>query len=769
MDKLYERINWENEPSVSSPINATNLNKIDYAVDELDNRVISLDTTKISKAETASDIVGVSLDEDTGIFTFTRRDGSTIQFDTKLEKVAVNWTYDSETEKLVLTLDDGTTQEVDLSKLITVYEFLDSDTIAFSINSAGKVVAIVKNGAITEEHLAFDYLGEIKVESAKAETASASASVSAQEAKQYRDEAKTFRDEAEQFAPDGYDELKQQVAENSARIDAVIELSAFQIQNSASGENLHLTDSADSKAVSFNLYGKAEQKQYSGKNLLQITAKSQTVNGVTFTVNEDKSVTANGTATSVASIVLNNKVVLDNSVIISGCPDGGSTTTYRITCDKYIGDKYVDTVTDIGNGVTITPEEADYILVNIYIKNGINVSNLKFYPMIRLASITDSTYEPYVGGIASPNPDYPQDITVSGSDGSVEVKSVGKNLFENTATTQTVNGVTFTVNEDKSITVNGTASALAYINVGRFGFKEDTKVILNGCPNGGSATNFNLYAYGTSFLGRDVGSGVEIATEHEADIRIMVGSGITVNNLVFKPMISIDGGEYQPYTETVSTIPTPNGLAGIKVSSGGNYTDENGKQWICDEVVKYADGSGKRIQRIGKDVFDGSDDEAWLSGTTGTSGKYRMLTRLLKGLIKTPPNNNTAFIGLSTIGKLIPAGGKGTYDCVNGVSVNSSGTEFHVYSDSYNTSDVSLWTSYLAENPMTLYYALATPIITDLSAEEIAEIEKLYTFYPVTNISNDADCGMSITYMADAKNYIDNRLALIESAMLNNI
>jgi hypothetical protein len=77
--------------------------------------------------------------------------------------------------------------------------------------------------------------------------------------------------------------------------------------------------------------------------------------------------------------------------------------------------------------------------------------------------------------------------------------------------------------------------------------------------------------------------------------------------------------------------------------------------------------------------------------------------------------------------------------------------------------------AWLTENPVDLWYELATPIITDLTAEEIAEIEKLHTFYPVTNISNDADCGMTVTYLADAKNYIDQRLALIETAMLNNI
>lgn len=760
MDKLYERINWENEPSVSSPINATNLNKIDYAVDELDNRVISLDTTKISKAETASDVVDVSLDEDTGIFTFTRRDGSTIQFDTKLEKVAVNWTYDSETEKLVLTLDDGTTQEVDLSKLITVYEFLDSDTIAFSINSAGKVVAIVKNGAITEEHLAFDYLGEIKVESAKAETASASASVSAQEAKQYRDEAKTFRDETEAFAPDGYDELKQQVAENSARIDAVIELSAFQIQNTASGSPIHLTDSANGKNVGFGLYGKAEQKQYSGKNLVE---------GIdtTFAIGN-----------TVEKIIVNSIHLMPGTYTLSWVQDVNlvsntrNTPTYGTVSNYEATKKYQATV---GNGNlnagryswTITIEEENDYRFSYWMHSPSAEVTISDIQLESGSVMTD--FEPYVGGIASPNPDYPQEITVSGSDGSVEVVICGKNLLKNLASSHVYNGITFTVNDDDgSVTANGTSTGDIWVNLtGANSVKLDLdgNYILSGCPIGGSVSKYALTAVdrGTDdakdvSVYRDEGKGVNVLFDstHYYKIFIRVYSGATLNNLTYYPMIRLASdtdSTYQPYTETTSTIPTPDGLCGIKVSSGGNYVDENGQQWLCDEVVKYADGSGKRIQRIGKAVFDGSDDEAWnynnqyfysdvISSQNANEKNNFMCNRFNVVDVNTSIMVRDNTIGLRT----------------NFVAIN--------YAEITNISDFKTW---LASNNTIVLYELAEPIITDLSAEEIAEIEKLYTFYPVTNISNDADCGMSITYMADAKNYIDNRLALIESAMLNNI
>ena len=101
--------------------------------------------------------------------------------------------------------------------------------------------------------------------------------------------------------------------------------------------------------------------------------------------------------------------------------------------------------------------------------------------------------------------------------------------------------------------------------------------------------------------------------------------------------------------------------------------------------------------------------------------------------------------------------------CKQGVSVASNGYIL-MYDENYNTTDLSLWRTHLAENPMTLYYELAEPITTPLTAEELAEIS---TFYPITNISNDFDCGMSVKYNCDSKNYIDKKIAEMFSAMNN--
>lgn len=178
MQKVYSPINWENYPSDSTPINETNLNKIDSAVDSIDDRVITLDTTKASKSEVSSLVSEITYDEDTGAFTITKMNGSSFTIDTKLEKIAINFAYDPVNEQIIITLDDGTKQYIDLSALITQYEFLESSTIAFEVDSAGKVSAKIKNASVTEEMLRPNYLADIKVQVAKAEKSQSAAELS---------------------------------------------------------------------------------------------------------------------------------------------------------------------------------------------------------------------------------------------------------------------------------------------------------------------------------------------------------------------------------------------------------------------------------------------------------------------------------------------------------------------------------------------------------------------------------------------------------------
>lgn len=199
MQKIYSRTYWENFPSEKSAVNATHLNNLETGVDNLDDRLVAMDAAKVDLTKANELVQEILWNESNGTLTITKMNGSKTAIDTKLEKLAVNFKYDPESQQLVITLDDGTTQNVDLSALITQYEFTDSDTIAFTIDSDGKVSAIVKEGSIQEKHLRPDYLADIKVESAKAVASAKSAGESETNAAKSATDAKDSADRAQEI------------------------------------------------------------------------------------------------------------------------------------------------------------------------------------------------------------------------------------------------------------------------------------------------------------------------------------------------------------------------------------------------------------------------------------------------------------------------------------------------------------------------------------------------------------------------------------------
>lgn len=191
--KIYSREYWENLPSEKTAINRNRLNNIEGGIDAIDDRVCALDTTKVDLTKANELVKEILWNEPMGVLTVVKMNGSRAVIDTKLEKLAVNFTYNPQTQQLVIALDDGTVQNVDLSALITQYEFLDSDTIAFEI-ADGKVKAIVKNGSITEDKLQPNFLADIKVESAKAVASAKSAGESETNAAKSATDAKDSAD-----------------------------------------------------------------------------------------------------------------------------------------------------------------------------------------------------------------------------------------------------------------------------------------------------------------------------------------------------------------------------------------------------------------------------------------------------------------------------------------------------------------------------------------------------------------------------------------------
>lgn len=179
--KLYTGTRWVNKSEgTTSPINAVNLNKIEYVLDELDNRVIEQETIKLDRAEALTMVKDWSMDEDTGIITITKLNGEKILFDLNIEKIPVAFAL-SEDGIITMTTDDGTEFTADIGSMIPVLTFNSSDTIAVSVTGTGvnKTYSFsIKDGSVTEDKLQPDYLADIKVQAAAAESAKDAADTS---------------------------------------------------------------------------------------------------------------------------------------------------------------------------------------------------------------------------------------------------------------------------------------------------------------------------------------------------------------------------------------------------------------------------------------------------------------------------------------------------------------------------------------------------------------------------------------------------------------
>lgn len=215
---------------------------------------------------------------------------------------------------------------------------------------------------------------------------------------------------------------------------------------SVSGETfMQFTTNVEKEWNSFDVYGKSTQATRSGKNLLENTGVSNTSNGITFTVNDDKTILVNGNndGTANSSFIINNYSLKAGTYILNGCPSGGSSTTYRIVIQKTSGWSVL--ALDTGSGSKqFTIDEATKIQVAIFIQKGQTISNLLFKPMIRLSSIIDDTYEPY--GVM-PSPDYPSEIESVGYENLFNKLMSNYTSFSNTITIDSVsdNSITLTI------------------------------------------------------------------------------------------------------------------------------------------------------------------------------------------------------------------------------------------------------------------------------------------------------------------------------------
>ena len=241
-------------------------------------------------------------------------------------------------------------------------------------------------------------------------------------------------------------------------------------------------------------------------------------------------------------------------------------------------------------------EARQNILVGSETGNPIAVDDAFAAPLCGLTVYGKSTQD------GTPSPDNPVPIVSAGDGGSVAVKVTGANMLEGTkpGVESTSSGVTFTSGEN-GVLITGIATSVSSITLHKDTISKLPLGIYYLTTKGLSASVVLNFFYVGKFTSDQQNQKVFLTKDAEYSLILQVQKGATLNTIVQISLTRDETTAYSPYREQLLTLPTPNGLPGIPVTSGGNYTDPTGQQWVCDEV-DFA--RGVRVQRVDKTSFD---------------------------------------------------------------------------------------------------------------------------------------------------------------------
>ena len=486
---------------------------------------------------------------------------------------------------------------------------------------------------------------------------------------------------------------------------------------------------------SLTLYGKSTQGSTTGAQLFDVSnadvVQMYIANSGIGNFIENYSVVIPIKPSTSYTISEKNKKIF-RVAITEEYPIESAPTLFKEVVDAY---KNITTPNNLPNG--------NFLMIQLYgnFNHAPDFSGL----MLNEGSTT-KPYEPYTGGKPSPSPEYPQEIKSAGQSGEIGVTVTGTNLlpfevgqkgdeFEAFA-----DGVQVDVDRKTDIYAVGRNNGNVESGYDEFALMTAGKYYIY------SGTQ-DVYLYVVVWRkGKNVVLGYSVGTDAE-QIEIMDGDKFRIflrTTAAFKGKVKamitrtpMNATSYEPYKPAQTLIiPTPNGLPGIPVSSDGNYTDADGRQWVCDEVDFK---KGVYVQRIGKRTIT-SKDVFHKSGMSTDDVNYFSLGNfsLHIGTIgeKDVLMSNCFVAGINH--------GFGAWGKIFLSSAFDGKVYFSVEAQKYP--DEETFKQWAVENGLMFLYQLVDIIETPLAAEELSAYKTLHTYSPTTIVANDAGAGMSVGY-----------------------
>lgn len=531
-----------------------------------------------------------------------------------------------------------------------------------------------------------------------------------------------YSKEIKETFPSDYTEMSEDVKNLKGNVQKLDDNKITKFYTNNNGDTV-LNDSDDGKIQDLVIYGKSEQKQYKGTNLaiVEYPRTPDVLYGVTFTVNDDGSVTLNGTSTvdridyyligSYGGNVIVN-LDADKDYTIRAMPIEGIEmyvgTNTRI---KIVGKTDVHT-----KGIPLA-----FIFIRI-LKAGSTYNNIVIYPQIN-EGITLLDYEPYVGGKPSPSPEYPQEIKAVINP---VIKTHGKNLWDNFKTlslgnVKQKNGTYIATADvmkvDITVDSHGVRQLLLKAN-NTYAFSLKTTVNISKgrylCLKYFNGKIHNIPFRGKNFVNFTPDEDVEkvgfvlyesVVGDKVYDVQLEMGSEAT---------------PYQPYQETQANLPYE--LNAIPVSSGGNVTID-GQQYIAD----YVDVERGKLVRMTELIeYDGTENWSLQSiNNNGIANFQIIVTRYIGsiGMCDTFRLQETTISNTNT----------------EGFMINNNNSLFICINTTRGISTLETFKEFLANKHIFILYALSTQTEIDLVKEEITAFKALSTYYPKTYVDAESE------------------------------
>lgn len=500
-----------------------------------------------------------------------------------------------------------------------------------------------------------------------------------------------------------------------------------------------------SQEKDIELYGASPSPDYSSEietvgsnvNILENKAISQTLNGVDFLVKEDKSIIVNGTSTDRINFVLSSNNKLEaGTYTLSGCPDGGSVTSYHLDV-ALIGTKtYL-----IDNGSSNTAKldnDLDNLTYRILIEKGVSLNSVVFKPKLEKGSIA-TPYSPY--GM-----------------GSVEIDVVNKNLLNIANTEETTkDGITYSI-KNGILKLNGTTTSNLEIQLSKnIKIKKGKYTHSSSYIQSGLYISFDNLMY--TMIRATVGKKITFELTEDTTFKryfIWIDKGTFLNNVEIKLQLEVgdtatDFVEHQSQTAIMpiqQEMLSGDYIAGIEHHEWKKIVLTGDENWIKG----YGDGAER--ENLG---FRVELEELKQIDKTQNYVLYGALCNYLKeSLFFTNDISKEVWGNLNTFALSMSA----QYTLALNIGNINTVEELKNFLNS----------KYEAGTPVTIYYKLATPVNLELTEEQKAIRDtKLYTYKNVTNIAvSDELASIDVTYKKDLEtehNKLQNQINEIKQLL----